>query len=198
MTETKAKVVFDQGHGNLLNPLSEEMDEKSFSMLLQLLRQDMDLDVDVLTEDELTPLSLVHYRVFVFAAPTGQLTGDEIDYIWRFVRDGGGLLLLNNAEAFQYQVFSMNTLAERAGCRFGFYAAHEPQVLRDFAPHYASSSVDSVKVKERDQEALSRVTLVEGEARLQPIARDGYSLHLAVGTYGNGRIAVAGNRHYRK
>lgn len=193
MTETKAKVVFDQGHGNLVNPLSEEMDEESFSKLLQLLRQEMDLEIDVLTEDELTPLSLVDCRVFVFAAPTGQLTGDEIDYIWRFVRDGGGLLLLNNAEAFQYQIFSMNTLAERAGCRFGFYAAHEPQILRDFAPHYVSSSVDLVKLKERDQEVLSRVTLVGGEVELQPIAGDGYSLYLAVGTCGKGRIAVAGS-----
>jgi hypothetical protein len=148
---TQIKVTFDQGHDNLIDPSSEATDDQSFLRLVNLFQEE-GFQIGESIEGKLTPISLFDSRVFVFAAPTGQLTGDEINFIWRFVQEGGGLLLLNNADAFQWQVYSLNTLAERAGCRFGFYAAHEPLALTDFEPHYISGSVDEVRVGEKGEQ----------------------------------------------
>jgi hypothetical protein len=191
----KITIIFDQGHKNLLDLSSDTKDDQSFSKLVNLIREDVGFQISDPVEGGLVSIPHPSSRVLVFAAPTGQLTGDEIKHIWYFVQNGGGLLLLNNANAFRKQLFGLNTLAGKVGCRFGFHAAHEPLALRDFKPHYISGSVDVVQLqlKKTDKKICSRIILSESDANLEPIASNDYSLHLVAGTYQRGRIVVAGN-----
>jgi len=190
-----AKILFDEGHGNLTTPSPEAQEEQSFSKLVGLLGEEANFEFGESITEEMAPVSLQGCQVFVLSAPTRKLTLDEINCIWWFVCDGGGLLLLNNAEAFQSQLFSLNELAGRAGCRFGFYAANQPEALTGFAPHYITGGVEAVQVKRKTSgdQVYSRVESVEGNGNLQPICRNGYSQLLAVGAFGQGRVAVAGN-----
>lgn len=191
----KAKIIFDEGHKNVTTLCSEADAERSFSKLVEILGSETSFELGESITGEITPVSLHGCQVFVLAAPTHRLTLDEINYIWWFVRDGGGLLLLNNAEAVRSQLFSLNELAGRAGCRFGYYAAHEPEVLTGFAPHYITGSVETGRVKKNisDERVCSRVELVTGGIELQSICQNTYSQLLAVGSFGRGRVVVAGN-----
>ena len=165
-------------------------------MLVQILREDPAFEVldaikdEASLEEQLPPGA---GKAFVLAAPTSSLSGDEIRIIWRFVKTGGGLLLLNNGKALEDQVFSLNALAARCGCRFGFHAANSPSILHRFAPHYISANLHELGITLGGSPSLSRVSLVEGEAKLTSLAENGYSCFLAAGSFQSGRIVVAGN-----
>lgn len=190
------QVRFDQSHGNLLDTSSNAPSDQGFSALVQILREDPAFELldaikdETSLEEQLPPGS---GKVFVLAAPTRPLSGDEIQIIWRFVKTGGGLLLLNNGKAWEEQVFSLNALAARCGCRFGFHAANSPSTLRCFAPHYISANLHQPGVTLGENPSLSRVSLVEGEAKLESLAENGYNCFLATGSFQAGRIVVAGN-----
>ena len=190
------QVWFDQSHGNLLDTSSNAASDLGFSALVQTLREDPAFEVpdaikdETSLEDQLLPGT---GKVFVLAAPTRSLSGDEIRIIWRFVKTGGGLLLLNNGKAGESQVFSLNTLAARCGCRFGFHAANSPSVLHRFAPHYVSANLHPLGVVIGEKSSLSRISLVDGEAKIEALAENGYNCFLATGLFRAGRIVVAGN-----
>jgi hypothetical protein len=137
-------VLFSQGHEEQLILAKDAEDETLFPSLREVLaRWGYVIDsVETLTSDRLEGICIL-----VVGAPRCDFKPEEIDVIEQFVRDGGGLLLVSNAEAMFDPPCNLNQrIAKIAGLQFQEYLNYPITYLQVFQPHYITANVKRVKV----------------------------------------------------
>lgn len=97
-------------------------------------------------------------KVLVLGAPVHPFNQQTVDAIIEFVEQGGGLLITHDYRSlFQYEQYRheqhqasdpLNSLLEAFGLRMKRLLSYPPDEISDFYPHYLSSSVNKVFIRE--------------------------------------------------
>ena len=97
-------------------------------------------------------------KVLVLGAPVKPLKQQTVDAIIDFVEQGGGLLIAHDYQSlFQYEQHRyelhqagdpLNSLLEAFGLRMKRLLSYPPEEISDFYPHYLSSTVNRLFVRE--------------------------------------------------
>ena len=149
------KVLFDESHGELLQS-SSNMDNDdetdTWSNLGQVLKGKLNCDVTPHTGEpgSLTSESLIGYTVLVIAAPILPFEPEEVEAIIEFVLDGNSLLIASNYRSFyeQQEKNTLNSLMKPFGFQFKQLLSDPPEEISELYPHYISSEVNLVFVRD--------------------------------------------------
>lgn len=182
---TEISVLFSQGHDEQL----DIEDTFQFVSLRQLLLEKLGYTIREQPEPEsLAAITSDNIRILVLGNPQGQFSPDELAAIKNFVKNGGGLLLLSNADTMlkQQQISHVNEVAEITGIQFQEYHNYPPTYLQMFTPHYISSNVKHVRI--------GRIAelIVPKSACTLAVTRATRSTVMACAVIGEGRVAVMG------
>jgi hypothetical protein len=189
-----ASVLFDEAHGELLRSDAEPEKDKETDTRTLLDNELSALGMTIFVQREAwSEDSLSACQVLAIIAPTTPFSLQEIEAIEKFVRDGGGLLLMANAEALWRQPDdSFHLLAERFGLRFEHYYNFPPEEIRDFRPCFITSGVGQISSWE-----VSLLTILRRGADAEPrplafIPETG-DLFAAYVEAGRGRVVAIGD-----
>jgi len=182
MAQSQTRILFSEAHDERLRIDDPEADLLCTRWAEALEKHGFHVDHNeaVLTEQELGK-----HDILVLGSPMEQLSQPEIDTIIRFVREGGGLLLINDAEAVRSQAQNLSELGKVLLCQFREYLNACPTDIETFRPHYVTAGLVSLTVT-----GNCRLMPSLEEARwLAVIPETGESFALC-GEMGNGRVIV--------
>lgn len=184
MVQSQFRLLLSEAHGERLRPDGPEAELPCARWAEALEKKGFHVDHNeaVLTEQELEK-----YDVLVLGSPVEQLGQSEIATITGFVRRGGGLLLVNDAEAVRSQAQNLSGLEKMVLCQFREYLNAFPTAVETFRPHYVTAGLDSLTVT-----GNCRLVPSSEEARsLAVIPETGESFALCGEVDGGRVIAVA-------
>lgn len=159
----------EEGETSSDAPVSEKVDAErglgNCQTLLGSLRslvQDWELELEGFSSDERglndKVLALEKVKVLILAAPTRPLDSSEVEAVIDFVHQGGSLLIaydyrsLYKHEQDLYERHQINNpaneLLEAFGLKVKRLLIYPPQEVSTFYPHYISSEVDKLFVRE--------------------------------------------------
>ena len=173
MTRSQIHILFSQAHGERLRIDDPEADSPSTRWAKELEDHGFQVEHD---QAALTKQALEKCAVLVLGSPVDQLSRSEIDAITGFVRGGGGLLLINDAQAVRSQAQNLSELGKVLLCQFREYLNAFPVAVNSFRPHYVTAGLDSLTVA--------------GNCRLVPSSEQAHSLAVILET--NESFALCG------
>jgi hypothetical protein len=135
----------------------------------------------------LSPKQLEGINLLVMNAPREEVDIAEINVIREFVANGGGLLLVTNAENMFHPPDSLNKIAAISGVRLEEYHNYPPTYLQVFCPHYITANLNRVRV--------NRVASLVANNGAYPLAytKATRQMIMACSYVENGRIVVVGD-----
>ncbi|MGB0384398.1 MAG: DUF4350 domain-containing protein [Ardenticatenaceae bacterium] len=189
------KLLFSQSHNEQLRIAEDAEDEAQFLLLRELL-EGLEYVTNSTTEGEaLTSNQLAGYQILVMGAPKHnrdnpkrtELTSAEIEAVKQFVADGGGLLLISNAETMIDPPPSLNKLTAIANLKFNEYHNYPPTFLQVFLPHYITANVRRVRVGK-----IASLTVGDGASKLA-FTKATREPVMACANVGRGRVVAIGD-----
>jgi hypothetical protein len=184
MSQAQISILFSEAHDERLK-VDQSEDGLTCTHWIDALKEHgfrVDHNRAVLTE-----LELEQYVILVLGSPQKQLSQSEIDAITSYVDHGGGLLLINDAQAVRSPKQNLNELAKGMLCQFREYLNAFPTSVELFLPHYVTAGLVSLTTDGNCRLA----SLAEKARRLAIIPETDENLAVC-GEIGGGRvIAVA-------
>jgi len=185
MADQQVRILFSEAHGERLRVDNPEA-RLSCTRWVEALKSKPGFGVDP-GKEALTQQVLSRYAILVLGAPMGRLSQAEVDAITDLVRRGGGLLLINDAEAVRSPDQNLNGLGRVLPCQFREYLNAFPTSVDEFRPHYVTAGLTLLTV-------AANCRLVPSSEKVRPLAvisATGKSLALCGDTDGGRVIAVA-------
>lgn len=177
---SQSRILFSEAHGERL----KANDPHAVLPCTQWAKELENLGFQVASSKAaLTQEGLEQCDVLVLGSPTGQLSESEIDAVANFVCEGGGLLLINDAEAVRSQTQNLNELERASPCQFREYLNAFPATIEEFHPHYVTAGLASLSVSGN----CRLVPLLEGSRPLATIQETGENFALC-SEVENGRV----------
>ncbi|MHA1339660.1 MAG: hypothetical protein ACTSRZ_06015 [Promethearchaeota archaeon] len=128
MSKEKTKrILFDVAHGETIQITAEEYaDFKEFLI-------ENKYEIWQLSQRPLTYELIEEYDILFIGAPKqNKFDEEEIVEIFKYLREGGALVLVSNAGGDQYNGTNLNSIADRLGFQFnGDFLAHEEDYEAD-------------------------------------------------------------------
>lgn len=145
------KVLFDEFHGEL--PCSQlqgdNTPKEAWAILCGQVKQLFGDDAIAFKNELLTRQVLNEYQLLILAAPKSALRLEEIKAIVSFVKQGKSLLIASDQESLvKKKGDNINVVLEALGLRFEELLNHPPEQVFNLLPHYISSEVSQLKIKE--------------------------------------------------
>lgn len=195
MSGRRSKIYFDQTQnerGRL---------DTTYSELGELLR-DSDFDVEPYSEFMILTKNLRGVDVMVFACPnSSKIRPQEVDALKKFVKDGGGLLLLSLSGGDRGLMNNLSKVSEEFGIVFDNTAVKDERnnaglptmpIISDIAPHVVTEDVNdlltpsacSLRVTGNAVAIASTSEMAEpSKAPIVAIAESGRGRVMCIGTY---------------
>ncbi|MBD2611960.1 hypothetical protein H6G94_11845 [Nostoc punctiforme FACHB-252] len=147
------KVLFDEFHGELsCSQLHEDNTPKEAWTILcsQVVKELFGDDAISFKKELLTRQVLNEYQLLILAAPKSpRLSPEEVKAIVSFVKQGKSLLIASDQESLVInEGDSINAVLESFGLRFEELLNYPPEQVFNLLPHYLSSEVSQLKIKE--------------------------------------------------
>jgi hypothetical protein len=146
------KVLFDEFHGE--RPCSQlqgdNTPKEAWAILCGQVKQLFGDDAITFKNEPLTRQVLQDYQLLILAAPKSALTPEEVKAIISFVKQGNSLLITSDQESLvrNEEGNSINIVLESLGLRFEELLNHPPEKVLNLLPHYISSEISQLKIKE--------------------------------------------------
>lgn len=124
--ETK-RILFEVAHGETMDITSDE-----YSDFKDFLNENK-YEIWQLSQRPLTYELIQEYTMIFIGAPKSKkFDEEEIVELFRYLREGGAVVLISNAGGDQYNATNLNSIAERLGFQFnGDFLAHESDYESD-------------------------------------------------------------------
>ncbi|MBD2301797.1 hypothetical protein H6G28_24865 [Nostoc sp. FACHB-190] len=145
------KVLFDEFHGQLPCSQGDNTSKEAWRILCDQVNQLFGDDAISFKNEPLTRQLLEDFQLLILAAPKSKssLSADEVKAIVNFVKQGNSLLITSDQESLVFnKCDSINVLLESLGLRFEELLNHPPEQVFNLLPHYISSEVSQLKIKE--------------------------------------------------
>ncbi|MBD2681566.1 MULTISPECIES: DUF4350 domain-containing protein [Nostoc] len=145
------KVLFDECHGELsCSQLQEDNTPKeAWTILCGQVKQLFGDDAIFFQKESLTHQVLEDFQLLILAAPKSALSAEEVKTIVNFVKQGNSLLIASDRESLVINKDdSINAVLETLGMRFEELLNHPPEKVFNLLPHYISSEVSQLNIKE--------------------------------------------------
>ena len=119
--EPVKRLLFDASHNEVLDITSDE-----YKPLREFLKKN-NYEVYKLSQSPITADLIEDYTIFILGAPTNsRFTDDEIKELMSYLREGGALILINQAGGDQYNNTNLSDISKHLGYVFNAdYLAHE-------------------------------------------------------------------------
>lgn len=171
--------------------------EGDFSSLYQKLRAS-GYEIGT-TKEELSEEELKDVQILVIGAPiyesddSNDFSREEIEAITRFVDNGNGLLLIANAKTMANLPPNLNQLAQIADVEFQRYHNYPISSLQLFYPHFITSNIEKISIKQKKQQKNKIASLSLGHHAYQ-LASTKVTKEpvIACSAIGNRRVVVIG------
>ncbi|MDJ0695370.1 MAG: hypothetical protein QNJ50_13575 [Mastigocoleus sp. MO_188.B34] len=120
--------------------------QEAWTVLCSHVKQLFGDDAIAFQNESLTHQVLQGYQLLIMAAPTSALTPEEVKAIVSFVRQGNSLLVASDQNSLVGN--NINAVLESLGLRFEELLNYPPEEVFNLLPHYISSEVSQLKIKE--------------------------------------------------
>ncbi|MEM7592553.1 MAG: DUF4350 domain-containing protein [Cyanobacteria bacterium P01_A01_bin.83] len=123
--------------------------KETWTILCDQVKQLFGDDAIAFKNEPLTRKLLQGYQLLILAAPKSALTPEEVKAIVSFVKQGNSLLIASDQESLvRNEGNNINAVLESLGLRFEELLNHPPEKVFNLLPHYISSEVSKLKIKE--------------------------------------------------
>lgn len=119
--EESKRILFDVAHGETMDITSDDyLDFKEFL-------KENNYEIWQLSQRPLTYELIQDYAILFIGAPKqNKFDEEEIVEIFKYLREGGAMVVVSNAGGDQYNATNLNTIADKLGFQFnGDFLAHE-------------------------------------------------------------------------
>jgi len=214
--KTEFNIGFDYSHQNKLN-----IEDPGFNDFIEyLFNSDLKLGK---IEAGITYEKLADYNVFIIGVPIADshISSEEIEYLTKYVKDGGSLLVINNKGGELGNKNNLNDLTVNFGIKFNpdhlfdnknFSKDISRPIIRDFKTHFITRDIETIifsngctieidESVETEDIDVSAIAFSSGESAWHKIF-DGEDWIdepvenapiIAIGHYGLGKIVAIGN-----
>lgn len=145
------KVLFDESHGQLSCSQSpgENTSKQAWTILCSQVKQLFGDNAISFKNELLTRQVLQDFQLLILSAPKALLKPEEVKAIVSFVKQGNSMLITSDQESLVLtEGDSINAILEPLGLRFEELLNYPPEQVFNLLPHYLSSEVSQVKIKE--------------------------------------------------
>ncbi|MDZ8030065.1 DUF4350 domain-containing protein [Nostoc sp. DedSLP04] len=144
------KILFDESHDQLSCSQSQgdNTPKEAWTILCSQVKQLFGDNAISFKKELLTRQVLQDFQMLILAAPKSPLSAEEVKAIVSFVKQGNSLLIASDQESLVIKDDSINFVLESLGLRFEELLNHPPEQVFNLLPHYISSEVSQLKIRE--------------------------------------------------